>query len=122
MALGFQPLNSGGVSIPLRNSDSSNVSALVGRETTLSMLVGEHNYLLAFADIGPASSQRRGRRAGTTLWTRERFWRKYAEASRRLSRPYRKTHLAAQIGLAYMTFCKYLALWGPPNDWLGPGQ
>jgi hypothetical protein len=122
MALGFQPLNSGGVSIPLRNSDSSNVSALVGRETTLSMLVGEHNHLLAFTTFGPASSQRRGRKAGTTNWARERFWRKYAEASRRLSRPYRKIHLAAQIGLAYMTFCKYLALWGPPPGSVGPGE
>jgi len=124
MALGFEQLNSGGVSVPLRMGESFNVSALIGREGIVSRLVGERNQLLAFAFADDESSHanRRGRKVGSTNWTRERFWRKYTEATRHLRRPYRKTHLAVQMSLAYMTFCKYLALWGPPNDWLGPGQ
>ena len=62
----------------------------------------------------PKPSTRRGRQAGSTNWSRERFWRKYAEAARGLEPPYLPTHLAALMLLNYATFNKYLALWGPP--------
>src|SRR5262245_24973131 len=106
MALGFEQLNSGGINIPLRTSESFNVSALIGRESIVSRLVGEHGRLLAFAlpENESPHAKRRGRKVGSTNWTRERFWRKYTEAARHLRRPYRKTHLAVQMSLAYMTF------------------
>jgi hypothetical protein len=137
MALGFQELNSGGIGVPLRQSASSNVSALVGRESSLAKMLDDvlphvaklldEALLQQFPMFGPPDGEppqpkHRGRKPGSTNWTQQRFWRKYLETARRLSRPYRRTHLAAGMGLAYMTFLKYFALWGPPPGSFGPGE
>src|SRR5262245_22919256 len=80
MALGFEQLNSGGVSVPLRTGEAFNVSALIGREGIVGRLVGEHQLFLSFAHVDGESSHagQRGRKLGSTNWTRDRFWRKYA--------------------------------------------
>jgi hypothetical protein len=125
MTLGFQELNTGGIAVPLRHNASSNVGALVGRESTLAKLVGSwaaQQLVLLASDGEPPQPKQRGRKPGSTNWTQQRFWRKYLETARRLRRPYRRTHLAAGMGLAYMTFLKYFALWGPPPGSFAPGE
>lgn len=65
---------------------------------------------------------RRGRKLGSTNWSRARFHRKYERAARGLTRPYRRVALAVGIGLSYATFKKYLDLWGPPTGFRAPGD
>jgi hypothetical protein len=67
-------------------------------------------------------SGQRGRALGSTNWSRERFWKQYVRAAKHLKRPYRKTHLAALMGLTYGTFIKYLDLWGAPQGEAAPGD
>jgi hypothetical protein len=117
------------VRVPLTNdSDEANADALLGPRSAIDRLLTRHEliHLLAAYTVTTShdvmSTTERGRRAGSTNWSRERFWRRYREAAARLARPYRRTHLAAGVGLSYATFCRYLSIWGPPEGTPGPGD
>jgi hypothetical protein len=161
VAIGTQQLNSGGVNVPLRASDISNVSSLVGREEVLSKLARDRpdlfetvvqahidrrvtNVLREMADhweelLPPYQfpstpsdkpmdkpKSTRGRKKGSTNISREYFWELYrcavdgGNGVPRLLRPYMGTHLAARMTLGYRTFGRYLAKWGPPENYAPP--
>lgn len=122
------------VHIPLVSRKGSNVHMWYGTLGALRSLLSSPGRETMFAD--PTSvlalarkatavdmaGEGRGRKPGSTNWTRERFWRRYAKVAPNMRRPYRRTHLAARIGLSYQTFVHYLELWGPPQGHLAPGD
>jgi hypothetical protein len=131
MGIGGSPLNTGMINVPVRSTMSeSNVSALFGTTGAIDRFLQEHREELKDAllktvaqlDGEEIPKKRRGRKQGSTNWSKERFWRRYRIAARGLKRPYVRTHLAVGMKLTYATFAKYLALWGPPQDVAGPGD
>ena len=73
---------------------------------------------------------RRGRKPGSTNVTAEYFWEQYkcavdgssALGWTRMQRPFRGTHLATRMGLAYRTFKRYLDRWGAPEGYAKPHE
>jgi hypothetical protein len=115
------------VRVPVASREASNVTALYATASALGWLRTNHLGVVALLTTVAGKERMvaesgRGRRPGSTNWSRERFWRRYASAVRLLKRPYRRTHLAAHIGLSYGTFMHYLALWGPPCGIARPGD
>jgi hypothetical protein len=117
------------VHVPLVSPQGSNAAGLWSTEGALRHL------LAAYPEVGASlaasggkeadefvARDRRGRKLGSTNWSRERFWRRYRQATQYFRRPYRRTHLAAHIGLSYQTFTHYLDLWGPPEGVAAPGE
>lgn len=107
-----------------------NTEAVMGSMDVVTALVREYG-LRIVGDVDerglPVAQEcapwsRRGRRPGSTNWSQERFWRRYRTAAQGMSRPYKRTHLAARIGLVYATFCNYLERWGPPPGVAAPGD
>ena len=108
-------------------SPRGNAIALRGRPEVLDALVREHGWQFGTVETTGVDEEQEGKRKpgrklGSTNWTRDRFWRRYARVANGLRRPYRGTHLAVRIGLAYGTFRHYYELWGAPPGFVGPGD
>jgi len=105
-----------------------NTEGLIGRVEIVTAFVREHGLRVVEEQQGDLVSNDgeqqpgRGRRRGSTNWTRDRFWRGYSRATQGMARPYKRTHLAARIGLVYATFSNYFERWGPPPGSAAPGE
>ena len=103
-----------------------NTQGLIGRSDIVTAFVREHGLRVVDEEGLPVGHDvpwsGRGRRPGSTNWSQERFHRRYRFAAQGMARPYKRTHLAARIGLVYATFMNYLERWGPPPGMAAPGD
>jgi len=126
-ALGIRPTRTtlGTYLVPAVHEES-NVQALKGAVEVLTAFVREHGLRVdAEQDdhlMNNKEESRRGRKRGSTNWSQKRFYREYERVASGMSRPYGRTRMAALLGLAYLTFCKYLDMWGPPPGVAAPGD
>jgi ferric-dicitrate binding protein FerR (iron transport regulator) len=104
-----------------------NVQELWGAVDVLTAFVREHELRVVGAgeQVGMDAQRQagtRGRKPGSTNWTKERYYREYTAAAVGMERPYKRTYLAAQMGLGYAAFANYLGRWGPPPGVAAPGD